>query len=63
MDELGNSKTNPARNQNPGRARWNQRAATAASILAHHGNHTVSIVTGGPEDWAAATNQTLDIGP
>jgi hydroxyacylglutathione hydrolase len=40
-----------------------ERAATAASILARYGNHNVRIVTAGPEDWAAATNQALEIGP
>jgi rhodanese-related sulfurtransferase len=31
-----------------------ERAATAASILARHGATDVSIVVGGPTDWAAA---------
>ena len=34
-----------------------------ASILARRGIGDVRIVTAGPDDWAAATNQSLEIGP
>ena len=40
-----------------------ERAATAASILARHGHRDVRIATAGPDDWAATTNQKLEIGP
>jgi glyoxylase-like metal-dependent hydrolase (beta-lactamase superfamily II) len=36
-----------------------ERAATAASILARHGATAVSIVVGGPADWAAGAGLTL----
>jgi rhodanese-related sulfurtransferase len=36
-----------------------ERAATAASILARHGVADVSIVIGGPAEWAAASGLAL----
>ena len=39
-----------------------ERAATAASLLARQGNTEVSIVIGGPADWAEATKQPLEVG-
>lgn len=36
-----------------------ERAATAASLLARSGRHDVSIVLGGPEDWAEARGRSL----
>jgi rhodanese-related sulfurtransferase len=39
-----------------------ERAATAASILARRGTRGVRIVTAGPDEWAAATKQALEIG-
>ncbi|MGH9037386.1 MAG: MBL fold metallo-hydrolase [Acidimicrobiia bacterium] len=36
-----------------------ERAATAASLLERAGERTVTVVVGGPEDWAAATGQRL----
>jgi glyoxylase-like metal-dependent hydrolase (beta-lactamase superfamily II)/rhodanese-related sulfurtransferase len=38
-----------------------ERAATAASLLVAHGYDDVSIVTGGPGDWAAAHGVPLDV--
>ena len=40
-----------------------ERAATAASVLERRGTGGVRIVTAGPDDWAAATKQALEIGP
>jgi hydroxyacylglutathione hydrolase len=37
-----------------------ERAATAASLLAGHGCAGVRIVAGGPDDWAAAHDRTLE---
>ena len=39
-----------------------ERAATAASLLERAGRTDVSILDGGPADWAAATGQPLDTG-
>ena len=39
-----------------------ERAMTAASLLAARGHHDVSVVAGGPADWAAATGNDLDTG-
>ncbi len=36
-----------------------ERAATAASILERAGQPGVTVVVGGPADWAAATGQRL----
>lgn len=38
-----------------------ERAATAASLLAAQGHQDVSIVTGGPPDWAAAHDTSLEL--
>lgn len=40
-----------------------ERAATAASVLARAGHDRVRIVTGGPDDWAAAQRRALEVGP
>jgi len=37
-----------------------ERAATGASLLERAGHRDVSILLGGPADWAAATGRTLD---
>jgi len=37
-----------------------ERAATAASLLERAGHHDLSILDGGPADWAAATGVPLD---
>ncbi|MFP4513028.1 MAG: MBL fold metallo-hydrolase [Acidimicrobiales bacterium] len=37
-----------------------ERAATAASILEDAGHPGVAILDGGPDDWATATNQSLE---
>jgi len=37
-----------------------ERAATAASLLERAGHHDLSILDGGPADWAAATGRPLD---
>jgi hydroxyacylglutathione hydrolase len=37
-----------------------ERAATAASLLERAGRRDLSIVAGGPQDWAQATGRTLD---
>lgn len=37
-----------------------ERAATAASVLERNGRGDVSILDGGPDDWAAATGRPLD---
>jgi glyoxylase-like metal-dependent hydrolase (beta-lactamase superfamily II)/rhodanese-related sulfurtransferase len=37
-----------------------ERATTAASILERHGSHDIAVAAGGPEEWAAATDSTLD---
>jgi hydroxyacylglutathione hydrolase len=37
-----------------------ERAMTAASILAARGRTDVSVLTGGPEDWARATGRSLE---
>jgi hydroxyacylglutathione hydrolase len=37
-----------------------ERAATAASLLERAGHHQLSILDGGPEDWARATGRALD---
>ena len=39
-----------------------ERAATAASLLERAGRTDVSILVGGPADWAAATGRVLDTG-
>ena len=40
-----------------------ERAATAASLLERAGRTDVSILDGGPADWAQATGRTLQAGP
>jgi rhodanese-related sulfurtransferase len=37
-----------------------ERAATAASVLERAGRRDLSILAGGPADWAAATGRRLD---
>lgn len=37
-----------------------ERAMTAASILSAHGHTAVSVLAGGPEDWASATGRALE---
>lgn len=37
-----------------------ERAATAASLLEAHGRVDVAIAVGGPDDWAARTDQPLE---
>ncbi len=37
-----------------------ERAMTAASILAARGRTDVSVLTGGPDDWAKATGRALE---
>jgi glyoxylase-like metal-dependent hydrolase (beta-lactamase superfamily II)/rhodanese-related sulfurtransferase len=39
-----------------------ERAMTAASILEQAGRHDVSVLAGGPRDWAAAHNSSLERG-
>ncbi|HEX4778601.1 MAG TPA: MBL fold metallo-hydrolase [Acidimicrobiia bacterium] len=39
-----------------------ERAMTGASILERRGLRDVSVLTGGPDDWAAATGRSLDTG-
>jgi rhodanese-related sulfurtransferase len=39
-----------------------ERAATAASLLERAGRRDLSILAGGPRDWAQATGRTLDTG-
>ena len=36
-----------------------ERAMTAASVLAARGRTDVSVVAGGPDDWATATGRAL----
>jgi rhodanese-related sulfurtransferase len=36
-----------------------ERAATAASVLEAAGHDDVAVLDGGPDDWAAATNDEL----
>jgi rhodanese-related sulfurtransferase len=38
-----------------------ERAATAASLLERAGRRDLSILDGGPSDWAATTGQVLDL--
>ncbi len=38
------------------------RAMGAASILARAGRHDITVLDGGPQDWAAAAGQTLETG-
>jgi len=40
-----------------------ERAMGAASLLARHGLTQVSVLAGGPEDWAEANGQPLETGP
>lgn len=40
-----------------------ERAMTAASLLALRGHRDVSVVVGGPSDWATATGCDLSLGP
>ncbi len=40
-----------------------ERAMTAASILEQAARHDVSVLAGGPRDWAAAHNLSLESGP
>jgi hydroxyacylglutathione hydrolase len=40
-----------------------ERAMGAASVLTRHGFTNVSVLTGGPRDWAEANGQGLDTGP
>ena len=39
-----------------------ERAMTAASVLEHAGRTDVSVLNGGPADWAQATGRPLDVG-
>jgi glyoxylase-like metal-dependent hydrolase (beta-lactamase superfamily II)/rhodanese-related sulfurtransferase len=39
-----------------------ERAMGAASLLAREGKQDLSVLVGGPEDWAAATGQRLEVG-
>lgn len=39
-----------------------ERAMSAASLLARAGRRDVSVLTGGPGDWAASTSRTLETG-
>jgi rhodanese-related sulfurtransferase len=39
-----------------------ERAATAASLLERAGRTGVSILVGGPADWATATGRSLQTG-
>jgi glyoxylase-like metal-dependent hydrolase (beta-lactamase superfamily II)/rhodanese-related sulfurtransferase len=39
-----------------------ERAMGAASLLARAGQHNVSVLVGGPEDWSAATDRPLEAG-
>ena len=39
-----------------------ERAMTAASLLQQAGHHGLAVLTGGPEDWAAATGRQLQEG-
>ena len=38
-----------------------ERAAGAASLLERAGHHDLAILVGGPDDWAAATGQPLNV--
>ena len=38
-----------------------QRAMSAASVLAGTGRRDVAVFTGGPQDWAEATGQSLAV--
>jgi rhodanese-related sulfurtransferase len=38
-----------------------ERAMTAASLLERAGRRDISVVVGGPEDWASSTGQPLEI--
>ena len=40
-----------------------ERAMSAASLLTRHGLTKVSVLDGGPEDWAEAHGQQLETGP
>jgi hydroxyacylglutathione hydrolase len=40
-----------------------ERAMTGASILARHGRQDITVLSGGPTDWAAATGRMLATGP
>ena len=40
-----------------------ERAMGAASVLTRHGFTQVSVLTGGPEDWAEANDNRLETGP
>ena len=39
-----------------------ERAMTGASVLERAGRHDLSVLRGGPADWAAATGRALMIG-
>jgi hydroxyacylglutathione hydrolase len=39
-----------------------ERAMSAASLLARAGRHDLSVLVGGPDDWAAATGRRLEAG-
>jgi rhodanese-related sulfurtransferase len=39
-----------------------ERAATAASVLEQAGRRDIAVVIGGPDDWQAATGETLETG-
>lgn len=39
-----------------------ERAASAASVLEHAGRSDLRIVSGGPDDWARTSHQTLEVG-
>ena len=40
-----------------------ERAMGAASLLARAGRHDLSVLVGGPDDWAAETGRRLETGP
>jgi hydroxyacylglutathione hydrolase len=40
-----------------------ERAMGAASLLVRRGFNHVSVLVGGPDDWAEANGQTLETGP
>ena len=40
-----------------------ERAMTGASILEPRGRHDLSVLIGGPDEWAEATGRPLGTGP
>lgn len=45
----------------PARSATTCRAMSAASMLARAGRRDVAVLTGGPQDWAESTGQTLEV--